>query len=95
MAAVVAVVAIGDHHRIAPRSRSQHVLLDRAHPRETTLRAHLAGLLEGEVVAVRVIKLDLVNDTTLVDVRWRPSEAPGTDPNGPGSPRAAALEAVR
>ncbi len=99
MVAVVAVVAIGDHHRIAPRSRSQHVLLDRAHPRETTLRAHLAGLLEGEVVAVRVIKLDLVNDTTLVDVRWRPSGAVTTDPDGTddpdGSPRTAALEAVR
>ena len=96
MAAVVAVVAIGDHRRISPRSRSQHVLLDRAHPSETTLRAHLAGLLEGEVEAVRVIKLDLVNDTTLVDVRWRPDEAASTDPDGPGSsPRTAALGAVR
>ena len=98
MVAVVAVVAIG-HHRIAPRSRSQHVLLDRAHPREAALRAHLEQLVEGRVVAVRVIKLDLVNDTTLVDVRWRPSGAVTTDPDGnddpDGSPRTAALEAVR
>ena len=99
MVAVVAVVAIGDHHRIAPRSPSQHVLLDRAHPREAALHAHLEQLIEGRVVAVRVIKLDLVNDTTLVDVRWRPSGAVTTDPDGnddpDGSPRTAALEAVR
>ena len=72
MAAVLAAVAIGDHPRVAPRSRSQQVLLDRAHTDEAGLVAHLEQLLGATVTSTRVLKADLVNDTTLVDVRYRP-----------------------
>ena len=71
MAAVLAAVAIGDHPRVAPRSQSQQLLLDRAHTERTSLVAHLESLLGGTVLSTKVLRADLVNDTTLVDVRYR------------------------
>jgi hypothetical protein len=71
MAAVLAAVALGDHPRIAPRSRTQQVLLDHAHTDEAALVAHLERLLGGTVLSTKVVRTDLVNDTTLVDVRYR------------------------
>ncbi|MFT4288326.1 DUF4956 domain-containing protein [Nocardioides sp.] len=73
MGLVLAAIAIGDHPLVAPRSRTQQVLLDRAYLDETALRAHLEGMLGATVVSLRVLKTDVVNDTTLVDVRYRPS----------------------
>lgn len=78
MTAVLAAVAIGDHHRVAPRSRTQQFLLDRAHTEEGALVAHLERLLGGTVLSTKVIRSDLVNDTTLVDVRFRPSTSLAT-----------------
>ena len=76
MAAVLVAVAVGDHPRVAPRTRSQQLLLDRAHTDEATLRAHLEDLLDGTVLSTRVVRTDLVNDTTLVDVRYRANPLP-------------------
>ncbi|QDB79265.1 DUF4956 domain-containing protein [Georgenia sp. 311] len=70
MAVVLAVMYVGDHPRLLPRMRSQTVLLDRALSREEELTACLAELLGGRVHQVTVQRLDLVNDTTLVDVRY-------------------------
>jgi hypothetical protein len=83
MAAVLAAVAIGDHRRVAPRPRAQQLLLDRAHTDEGTLVAHLERLLGGTVLSTKVIRADIVNDTTLVDVRYcpgtsLPTSAPST-----------------
>ncbi|NIZ89729.1 DUF4956 domain-containing protein [Kineococcus rubinsiae] len=80
MAAVLAAVAIGDHPRVSPRTRSQQLLLDRAHTDETALRHHLEALVGGPVLATKVLRTDLVNDTTLVDVRYRPPAAAETAP---------------
>jgi hypothetical protein len=33
--------------------------------------AHLERLLDGTVLSTKVVRTDLVNDTTLVDVRYR------------------------
>lgn len=71
MAAVLGAVAIGDHPRLAPRAETQQVLLDRAHTDPAALTAHLEGLLGATVVSTKVLRADLVNDTTLVDVRFR------------------------
>ncbi|PYG02178.1 protein of unknown function [Georgenia satyanarayanai] len=70
MGLVVAVMYVGDHPRLLPRLRSQTVLLDRAINREDELAAHLADLVGGRVHSASVQRLDLVNDTTLVDVRY-------------------------
>lgn len=72
MAAVLGAVAVGDSRLVARRPVSQQVLLDRAFTDRTALTAHLESLLGGEVVAVSVIRTDVVNDTTLVDVRHLP-----------------------
>lgn len=72
MGAVLGAVALGDSPRIARRPHSQQVLLDRAYTDQTALIASLEGLLGGTVVSTKVVRADLVNDTTLVDVRFLP-----------------------
>jgi Ca2+/Na+ antiporter len=72
---IVAVLAVADHPRVLSRARHQTVHLDRAIADETELRAELERLLGGEVTGVTVQQLDLVDDTTLVDVRYRVSAA--------------------
>ncbi|NIZ92279.1 DUF4956 domain-containing protein [Kineococcus rubinsiae] len=95
MAAVLAAVAIGDHPRVSPRTRSQQLLLDRAHTSEDALRLHLSVLLDAAVLSTKVVRTDLVNDTTLVDVRYRTS--PRTPPASVAGPTttAATPEAAR
>ncbi|MTD14573.1 DUF4956 domain-containing protein [Nakamurella sp. YIM 132087] len=68
---VVAVMAAADHPRLLRRYRQQVIVLDRAIADETELAAHLGHLLGAEVKGVTVQRLDLVNDTTTVDVRYR------------------------
>ena len=76
MAAVLAAVAIGDSPRIARRPNAQQILLDRAHTDRTALVATLEALLGGTVSSVKVVRTDIVNDTTLVDVRYLPGTSP-------------------
>lgn len=67
---ILAVVAIIDARGILPQSRQQDIRLDHAFTNEDELRAHVSALLGAQVTNLRVISLDLVNDSTLVDVRW-------------------------
>lgn len=71
MIMVVAVLAIADSPRLIAAFRQQTILVDVAHTDEEVLRSHLEMLLGAKVVNLSVSKLDLVNDTTLVDVRYR------------------------
>ncbi|CED90579.1 DUF4956 domain-containing protein [Actinomyces sp. Z5] len=71
MALVVASLWIGDHPALMRRSRHQIIMLDRAITDEDALIAHLEQLLDAQVRSVEVQRLDLVDDTTLVDVRFR------------------------
>ena len=73
MGTVVAALWIGDHPALMRRSRHQVIVLDHAITNETTLIAHLEHTLGGQVRSVEVQRLDLVNDTTTVDVRFRMS----------------------
>ena len=70
MTAVVATLYLGDHPAIAKRTERQQIQLDRAYTDEVALRARVESLLGGNVDAITVVKTDLVNDTTLVDVRF-------------------------
>ncbi|MFJ2298550.1 DUF4956 domain-containing protein [Oerskovia paurometabola] len=74
-ALILVVIAVADHPRLLRRHRSQVVLLDRALPDEAGLVAYLEQLLGAHVHSASVQRLDLVNDTTLVDVRFE--VAPG------------------
>ncbi|WP_019181129.1 DUF4956 domain-containing protein [Microbacterium yannicii] len=71
IALMLAVLWAADHPALLARSRHQIVRLDRAVSDETVLRAELGQRLGGTVTSVTVQELDLVNDTTLVDVRYR------------------------
>ena len=71
MVAVLAAVAVGDSPRVGRRASSQQLLLDRAHVVHSDLVAHLESLLGAAVVSAKVLRADLVNDTTLLEVRYR------------------------
>lgn len=70
MFAIVAVLYIGDHPRLFATSRHQNVHLDAAFTDETALAERLEDLLNADVVKLKIKKIDLVNDTTSVDVRY-------------------------
>jgi len=70
-AALVAVMYCVDHPRLTARSQRQIITLDRAYPDHAKLKAALERLLGGDVRHMVVMQLDLVADTTMVDVRYR------------------------
>lgn len=71
MAMILLVMTFGDHPRLFRAYRQQTVTLDAAIADEPTLRVRLENLLGARVHSLTVSKLDLVNDTTVVDVRYR------------------------
>lgn len=71
MVLIIAGLFFADHPRLFPRYRQQTMIIDVAHRDEAVLRTHLEMMLSAEVVNVSVVRLDLVNDTTTVDVRYR------------------------
>jgi Ca2+/Na+ antiporter len=79
MALIVVVLFIGDNPRLFKQYRQQTVQLDTAYCDETTLRLELERMLGATVHKVTVQHLDLVNDTTLVDVRYQISRKPPTE----------------
>ncbi|MBM3715339.1 MAG: DUF4956 domain-containing protein [Actinobacteria bacterium] len=85
---IVAVLVVADHPRVLSRSRHQVVHLDRAIADETALRTELERLLGGEVTGLTVQQLDLVDDTTLVDVRYRLRKAAAPTPRPADGARA-------
>ncbi|MEL6983615.1 MAG: DUF4956 domain-containing protein [Actinomycetota bacterium] len=75
MASVVAAVFIGDHPRLFAGYRRQVINLGVAITDEAALIVHLEQLLGATVHRVKVRKVDLVDDTTNVEVRYRLNEA--------------------
>jgi hypothetical protein len=72
-AVVLLAVVIGDHPRILEANRHQTILLDRVHTDEAALRLELGTILGAHIHRADVVKLDLLSQTTLVDVRFRPN----------------------
>lgn len=97
IALILVVMWAADHPRLLSRSRHQVVRLDRAEADETALRALVGQRLGGEVTSLTVQELDLVNDTTTVDVRYRiaDSDRPATDSMGSQVDGRLAAGAVR
>jgi hypothetical protein len=71
MATLLLGVFVADHPRVFGSYRQQVVMLEHAYPDERQLRARLEELLGATVHRVHVRKLDLVEDTTTVDVRYQ------------------------
>lgn len=88
-ALVLAALFVGDHPRLLARYRSQVMHLDAAFTDHDVLVSHLESLLSARVRMVNVQKVDLVLQTTLVEVRF---EVPKTTA---GSPPAASTDALR
>ncbi|MFF2840736.1 DUF4956 domain-containing protein [Paenarthrobacter sp. NPDC057981] len=83
MALVLLVMFIGDNPAVLPAYRHQTVVLDRAISDENQLTARLEEVLNGTVHSATIQELDLVNDKTIVDVRYavRPGQARHVDAN--------------
>ncbi len=71
MAASVETLFIVDHPRLFAGVRHQNMTLDSAFTDEVALQAHLEELLGADIKRLKVKKVDLVSDTTSVDVRFR------------------------
>lgn len=69
--AIVATLAIADHPNLFARTRHQVVALDRAITDDDELTTALALRLDAQILSFTVERLDLVNDTTTIDVRYR------------------------
>lgn len=94
-ALILVVMAVADHPRLLRRHRSQVVLLDRAFPDEAGLVAYLEQLLGAHVHSASVQRLDLVNDTTLVDVRFEVAPGGGVAASSAGDVAAALTAPAR
>lgn len=71
MVVLLAVLFIGDHPKLFAQSRSQIVTLDSAFTDEQAIVNRIEQLFGVEVRRLRVQKVDLVNDSTVVDVRFK------------------------
>jgi hypothetical protein len=92
MAALLVVLWIGDHPRLLGRYRTQQLTLDRAFVDERHLAAHLDDLLDATIHRVVVRRVDLVNDTTMVEVRYEAAPGDGRPVHElPGPFRATSL----
>jgi Ca2+/Na+ antiporter len=78
MGLIVLVMFVGDNPRLFRKYRHQTIQLDTAFTDETKLRFELERMLGARVHKVTVQHLDLVNDTTLVDVRYQVGDAAAT-----------------
>ena len=79
MSVVVATLYISDHPRILRGWTRQLMVLDHAITDRTALiAAREQRLGAARVLGVQVLKLDLANDTTTVDVRFREGSAART-----------------
>jgi hypothetical protein len=70
MALILTVMFVGDHGRLFRSYRRQVMVLDSAITDEVALTAHAEQMLGARVHAARIQRVDLVNDTTTVEVRF-------------------------
>ncbi|HEX7132509.1 MAG TPA: DUF4956 domain-containing protein [Iamia sp.] len=87
MAALLATVFVGDHPRLFGRYRVESLVLDEAYTDERLLVRRLESMLGARVHGVAVRRVDLVQDTTNVEVRFELPPGDGRDDLSEGSPR--------
>lgn len=68
---LIVVMYAADHPKFASTTHRQTVTLDAAYPDEGQLRTALSHLLNARILHLVVMDLDMVRDTTVVDVRFR------------------------
>lgn len=70
MGLILVVMAIVDNRRLLGRYQHQTVVLDSAVSGQEELVSRLEELLGAKVHSARPVRLDLINDSTVVDVRY-------------------------
>lgn len=83
--ALLAAVFVGDHPRLYRSVRRQNVTLDRAITSEAVLVDTLETLLGATVLKLDVRRVDLVADTTTVEVRFRVNDVGTMDRDDVGA----------
>lgn len=73
MAVIVAVLALVDRTSFRNATRREIIHLDRAITDDHELHYELAHRLGGRILGVSVQRVDFVNDSTLAEVRYRPT----------------------
>lgn len=79
MGALLVAVFVGDHPRLFARYRVETITLDAAYTDEAALVRRLGDMLGARVHRIAIRRVDLVNDTTNVEVRFEllnPDTAP-------------------
>lgn len=71
MALIVVALYFADHPRLFGAYRSQTITLDTAYLDESEAERRVSGMLDATVHRVTIRKVDLVRDTTTVDVRYQ------------------------
>jgi Domain of unknown function (DUF4956) len=71
MALVVLSIFVGDYPGLFRRYRMQSMMLDTAYTDEVRLRTDLERMLGAKVHRVTIQHVDMVNDTTAVEVRYQ------------------------
>ncbi len=71
MAALLLALAVADHPALLAGYRTQNITLDRAYTDEDDLRLRLEEMLNANVRRITIRRTDLVEDTTVVEVRYR------------------------
>ena len=71
MVLLLGVMLVGDHPRLFGSYRQQTMQLDSAYTDEVVLAAALSAMLNARVHRVTVRHVDLINDSTLVEVRYQ------------------------
>lgn len=90
MAVIVVVLLVGDHPALFQNYRRQVLTLDVAFTNESALVSHLEQLLGATVLSVDVRKIDLVQHTTALEVRYRlPASAASVGQSDSGSNNAS------
>ena len=96
MVALVGVLAVADSRLLHGTGLRQVVVLDSAITDEATLVERLELLLDARVTRVTPVRVDLVNDTTTVEVHYaaaaRPAMPRGGAPRGSGGHPMSAVD---
>lgn len=78
MALVLVAIAVGDHPRITARSKSAELIIDEAITDPEALQLRASELLGATVTDISIRRIDLINDSTMVQVHFRPNAQKAT-----------------
>ncbi|GAA3933261.1 DUF4956 domain-containing protein [Actinoplanes auranticolor] len=85
MGLILLVMAVVDNRRLFSRYEHQTVVLDSVVTNRDELIGLLEHLLDGKVHSARPLRVDLINDSTVVDVRYSRTSSRAVAPVSPAA----------